>query len=84
MRNVNNYPPSYSPFLSVSPLGVTVAFHEANEVHLRTKRGELLDALIKCALETEVSKTEGSSPNPRGCPDAPASYTCAKHYLHNI
>ena len=58
-----NYPPplpSLSPLSSLSPVGET-ARHKANEVHLLTKRGGLQDTLIKCALETEVSETLGSS-----------------------
>lgn len=61
-----NYPPPpatpcspTAPTLPLSPVGET-ARHKANEVHLLTKRGGLPDTLIKCALQTEVSETEGS------------------------
>ena len=68
MRKVNELSPSSLSLSltaslslpSLSPVGET-ARHKANEVHLLTKRGGLPDTLIKCALETEVSETEGSS-----------------------
>lgn len=64
-----NYPPPLPLSLalpSLSPAGET-ARHKANEVHLLTKRGGLPDTLIKCALQTEVRETEGSSLHSRSC-----------------